>query len=197
MLPFLEAKREVAGRKWRVYGIDLSAVAIDLLRQDARFVAAAQEGRAFAEACDVSQKGDSIPLLFRGVATVTSVLFCLSAIDPSRHATAVENAVGTLQLGGVLVFRDYGRYDQAQFKLASQRKKQLGDHFYRKHDGTKCYYFSLEDLERLFVSEAGLEVLELRYIRRIYKNRSTGTTRRRVWVQARFRKPLSDIDSLS
>ena len=37
---------------------------------------------------------------------------------------------------------------------------------------------------------AGLEVLQLKYVQRLYKNRADDATRRRVWVQARFRKPL-------
>ena len=190
MLPLLEEKYEQNGQKrWKVYGLDLSAVAIDLVQKDPRFKAAAEENRAFAASVDISQNDGVLPESFVAVATVTSLLFCLSAIDPKRHLIAVQNAISTLQSGGVLVFRDYGRYDEAQLKLGMQRNKLLKDNFYRKADGTKCYYFTLAELEQLFVQEAGLEVLELRYLKRMYKNRSTGTIRRRVWVQARFRKP--------
>ena len=37
---------------------------------------------------------------------------------------------------------------------------------------------------------AGLDILELKYIQRVYKNRSQEANRRRVWVQGRFRKPF-------
>ena len=169
---------------WTVYGIDLSPVAIDLLQQEERFQAASKEGRAFAFCCDISKE---LPCR-KHVATVTSLLFCLSAIDPEDQPAAVGNIVNTLQPGGVLVIRDYGRYDEAQLKLGSQRNKLLKDNFYCKHDGTKCFYFTLEDLRNLFVEQAGLEELELDYIRRVYYNRKMQTTRRRVWVQGRFRK---------
>ena len=78
-------------------------------------------------------------------------------------------------------------------KLATCRNKCLSDNFYVKQDGTRCYYFTTEDIERLFgmreTQGAGLEVLELKYVQRVYKNRADDATRRRVWVQARFRKP--------
>lgn len=216
MLPLL-ANSNKTNVQWTVYGLDLSSVAIDLLQQDPRFIkhsaaAAApsdlddvnmdrqqqQERRAFGATCDISIKG-SIPRHFLGVATVTSLLFCLSAIDPAKHGIAVQNAVATMQPGAVLVFRDYGRYDEAQMRLGTQRGKLLpatattdgtaDRSFYRKHDGTKCHYFTVEYVRRLFVTSGLLEPLECRYIRRVYKNRSAGgTERRRVWVQARFRR---------
>jgi methyltransferase-like protein 6 len=101
---------------------------------------------------------------------------------------AARNVASSLRPGGVLVFRDYGRYDEAQMKLGVSRNKQLKDNFYRKHDGTKCYYFTLEELEDLF-KQAGLEVLDLKYLRRVVRNNATGETRRRVWASGRFIKP--------
>lgn len=68
--------------------------------------------------------------------------------------------------------------------------KELGGNFYRKGDGTGCYYFELDDLKELFVNNNALEILEIDYIQRVYRNRGDGTTRRRVWVQGRFHKPL-------
>lgn len=176
-LPLLE-------ENWTVHGLDLSRTAIDLLQQEQRFQAAGDRAQAYC--CDISQE---LPSPCRDIAHVTTLLFCLSAIDPARHRAAAENVVASLRQGGVLVIRDYGRYDEAQLKLGSQRDKMLDENFYRKHDGTKCFYFSLEDLQRLFVDELGLEVLELRYFRRTCQNRATQSIRRRVWVQARFRKP--------
>ena len=40
----------------------------------------------------------------------------------------------------------------AQIKLG-KADKELGDNFYRKGDGTGCYYFSLNDLRDLFVNK--------------------------------------------
>ena len=184
--------------QWTVYAFDVSAVAIDLLQQDKRFLEASQQGRAFAYQCDITQ---GIPKASVGVANVTTLLFCLSAIAPEQHIAAALHVAQTLketttdededEPESILVIRDYGLYDAAQLKLASQRNKLLRDdqYFYRKHDGTQCFYFTTQDLERLFVKHAGLQVVENRYLCRVYQNRSTQTLRKRVWVQARFRKP--------
>jgi methyltransferase-like protein 6 len=184
--------------EWTVHGLDLSKVAIDLMRHDERFRLAAKDNRAQGYVCDISAPPDpnsqselTIPESIRGVADVTTLLFCLSAIAPGeRMAHAVTNVASTLIPNkGVLVFRDYGRYDEAQMKLGTSRSKQLDDeNFYRKHDGTKCYYFTLDDIRDLFERQAGLKTLELDYIRRVYRNRAKNEVRRRVWVQGRFQK---------
>lgn len=193
MLPLLEdAEEQDSGNstiQWSVHGLDLSRVAIEWLRQDERFVRAATTNRAHAYVCDISAA--DFPQECQQVGDVTTLIFCLSAIAPGeRMVQAVKNVASTLKLAkGVLVFRDYGRFDEAQMKLGTSRNKQLDDdNFYRKHDGTKCYYFTLDDVRDLFEKEAGLTVLELKYLRRIYRNRSTNTVRRRVWVQGRFQK---------
>ena len=191
LLPLLETKKASgnASRCWTVYGMDVSVTAIELLQRDTRYLKAHTEKRAFAAVVDIAQP-NSIPPQFVGVATVTSLLFCLSAIDPMHHTTAVENTLSSLQPGGILVFRDYGRYDEAQMKLGRQRHKLIRDGFYRKHDGTCCYYFTTEHIRQLIMTTTNFEMeeLECHYIRRVYTNRSDQTQRRRVWVQARFRK---------
>jgi len=196
---------------WTVLGLDLSPTAIAVLQQDARFQRFTTRGQASCFVADISQP-NSLPPSVQSVATVTSLFFCLSAIDPNNHEIAVRNAASTLRRrrgshhqqqqqsssavsgGGVLVFRDYGRYDEAQLKLGRQRHKLLDDNFYRKNDGTCCYYFTVERVRELFAGTCGLEELECGYIRRVYTNRSEQTQRRRVWVQARFRIPSCAVD---
>ncbi len=176
--------------QWTVYGFDLSSTAIDILRRDVRYQQALQLNRTYCDVCDISIP-NVLPSYVHHVAHVTSLIFCLSAIHPTKHSIVIQNVMSTLQPGrGILIFRDYGRYDLAQIKLGTQRAKLLDtDNFYRKHDGTKCYYFTIEDLEQLVQQQSGaLEVLELRYIRRKYINRSMQCERRRVWVQGRFRR---------
>jgi len=204
MLPFLESNIEALRRGddcctfSTIHGLDLSRTAVELLRKDRRFVEynekisalhrprSCYNGGVFAHICDITAR---LPPSCIGAADVTSSLFCLSAIDPDMMAAAARNIALTLKLDGVLIFRDYGRYDEAQMKLGTSRGKRVKDNFYQKHDGTKCFYFTTEDVTKLF-ENAGLEVLEVQYIRRIYMNYGTGAKRRRVWVQGRFRKPL-------
>lgn len=168
--------------KWTIWGFDLSKVGVDLMMQDERFTAAGD--RAGAGVWDISNADEANPA--SGVSDITTLLFCLSAISPSKMMTACKNVMQTLKPGGILIFRDYGRYDEAQLKLGSSRAKLLAENFYVKSDGTRCYYFDLDDVKRLFT---GLEILELSYLRRVYENRLEQGQRRRVWVQGRFRKP--------
>lgn len=172
-----------------VWGLDFASVAIDLLKKDQRYIEAASDGRAMAGVWDITQPPPSIYEI-ESISDVSILLFCLSAVSPDKMSDAARHAASTIKPGGTLVFRDYGRYDEAQMKLGTSRCKRLGDNFYVKSDGTRCYYFDLDDLRRLFGEEgAGLEIIELTYLRRVYENRSQDSTRTRVWVQGRFRKP--------
>jgi SAM-dependent methyltransferase len=188
-LPLLEEERT----PWKtIHAMDISAEAVSLLQQDDRFIqcnnSTHRTGRSIhGHVCDISK---SFPEPGVGVADVTTLIFCLSALDPDDMPQAARHVASSLKPGGILVVRDYGRYDEAQMKLGTSRNKRIKDNFYRKHDGTKCYYFSLEDLDKLFV-DVGLQVLELYYLRRIYGNKASGETRRRIWVQGRFVKPES------
>ena len=179
VLPLIER-----GVRLKIFCFDFSKVAVDLLNEHPLFQPACQEGRAEARVWDITTPSDQNPN-----ADITMLLFCLSAITPTKMLQAVQNISSTLKPGGVVLFRDYGRYDEAQMKLGASKGKRISDNFYLKHDGTRCYYFDLEDVCVLFEG-AGLDILELGYIQRLYFNRGTGMYRRRVWVQGRFRKPL-------
>lgn len=194
VLPLLERgeKAIVKGERRRVnvWGLDFASVAIDLLRKDERFISASENERAHAGVWDITLPPPP-EYGIENISDVSILLFCLSAVSPGeKMLEAARHVASTLKPGGMLVFRDYGRYDEAQMKLGASRGKRLSDNFYVKSDGTRCYYFELNDLRRLFGEEgAGLEVVELKYIRRVYGNRSEDAERRRVWVQARFRRP--------
>ena len=187
-------KQRVAKKNLVVLGFDFSSIAIELLQQDARYIKAKNENRSNAAVWDITRTPPKdVMANFEGMTDISLLLFCLSAISPGEAMrNAARHVAQTLKPGGTLIFRDYGRYDEAQMKLGKSRAKRIGENFYVKHDGTRCYYFELKDLEGLFGPNGvgGLEVLELKYIQREYSNRSSDTVRRRIWVQGRFRKPI-------
>lgn len=181
-----------------VHCYDFSRVAVNLLNENPTFQKASEEGRASARVWDITmpyeeiEGDDGITIDKNPGADIVMLLFCLSAISPHKMLQAVRNVASTLKPGGILIFRDYGRYDEAQMKLGSSKGKHISDNFYLKGDGTRCYYFDLEDVCVLFSGEqgSGLKILQLEYIQRLYLNRATKLHRRRVWVQGRFQKPL-------
>ena len=51
-----------------------------------------------------------------GSVDVVSLVFVLSAVDPSKFEAALKNIESVLKPGGLLIFRDYGLYDMAMFR---------------------------------------------------------------------------------
>ena len=83
-----------------------------------------------------------------------------------------------------LLFRDYGLHDHAQLRFTAPNR--LGENFYVRSDGTRAYYFSLADVERL-AHDAGLVVDSLAYHVGETVNRAKGLRVDRVFVQAVLR----------
>lgn len=117
---------------------------------------------------------------------ITSLIFVLSAIHPDAWGKVARVAWRALKPGGVLLFRDYGRYDMAQLRFKPGHK--ISDNFYMRQDGTRTYYFTEEELSKLF-REAGFEVLMNTYVQRRTVNIKEKIDVPRIFVQGKYRKP--------
>jgi len=133
-----------------------------------------------------------------GQADLCLCMYALSAMAPGKIKSVAVKIRAALKPGGRVLIRDYGRWDEAQLRF--KRGHRLAENFYLRSDGTRAYYFSVEDLRKMFgVGEGGeegeeegggFEEVEVGYVRRQYINRGDAVTRRRVWVHARFEKPV-------
>lgn len=102
---------------------------------------------------------------------------------------AIKNVYSVLKPGGLVIFRDYGIYDEAQIKFSAASDKRLEDNFYVRHDGTMSYFFSKEDLQSRFEAE-GFNTKEVDYVYRETTNRSLEMRIDRIFVQGKFEKSL-------
>jgi methyltransferase-like protein 6 len=162
-----------------VYACDFSERAVAFVKSDQRYDAT----RMHAFVADVTE---AEPFSCVEPVDVVSLVFVLSAIHPDKFSVALENVLRALKPGGVLLFRDYGLHDMAQLRFKAGNK--LGENFYVRQDGTRSYYFTPELVKRLGEA-AGFQVLDNEYVHRMTVNKKEGVEAKRVFVQARLRKP--------
>ena len=116
------------------------------------------------------------------------LIFVLSAVSPSKMPEVIRNLKSVLKPGvGRVLFRDYAMGDMAQlrFEEKPQGKKKLGENFYLRGDGTRCYYFTEDFLKSLFSTE-DFECERLVIHERDIENRRQGIRMQRKWIQAVF-----------
>lgn len=124
-----------------------------------------------------------------GTIDCISLIFVLSAIQPSKLPHVLARLRRALKPGGRLLIRDYGLYDLTQLRFSPARV--LGENFYVRGDGTQVYFFSpgeirqLADDQQLIVEQEGFD-------KRLIVNRLKKLKMYRVWLQAKLRKPIED-----
>ena len=136
------------------------------------------------------------------------LIYVLSSISPSEHREVGCKIYQSMGKGGILYFRDYGKYDMAELRFARKGRLKLADNFYIRKDKTRAYYFTIrtiniyiyiymvaiswviiyiEEVKEIFEG-AGFETLECKYIYKTVENRGDKKLMHRVWIQAKFIK---------
>ena len=131
-----------------VYCCDLSPTAVQLVRDHVQY----SGGRCHSWVCDVTTDTWSAPFPPDSLDIVT-MIFVLSAVSPAKMEAVARNIYKYLKPGGLLMFRDYGRYDMAQLRF--KKGKCIEDNFYVRGDGTRCYFFTQEEVNCIFILKKG------------------------------------------
>eukprot|EP01066_Platyproteum_vivax_P012475 Platyproteum_vivax@DN5672_c0_g1_i1.p1 len=178
LMPFLEENKHFRG-----LGVDCSSKAIELLQT--RIEASDLGGRVSLDVVDLIADQWGIR---KETGDVVTLIYVLSTLSPASMPGVVKKAVELLVPGGQILVRDYARYDLAQVRFAKQTNCKLDDNFYVRQDGTRAYYFTTEELGKLF-EECGLAAIQNEYKFSTKVNRKTGCQMKRIWIQGQFQKP--------
>ncbi|KAJ1306679.1 hypothetical protein OPQ81_007672 [Rhizoctonia solani] len=143
IFPLLESNRNP---KLNIIGCDYSPKAIEVVKAHPLYTAN-HIGTVSAHVWDLA--GPILPPgVDSGTVDVVVMVFVLSALHPKEWTQAIKNVYHMLKPGGLVVLRDYGRHDLTQLRFKEGRL--LGDNFYVRGDGTRVYFFDLDELALLF-----------------------------------------------
>lgn len=166
--------------KFFIYACDFSNRAIEYIKGNPLY----NENVCYAFQADIT-KDDLSSHMAENSVDIISVIFVLSSLHPDAMPSALVNLRKVLRPGGIILFRDYGLYDQAMLRFAPGHK--LSNRFYVRQDGTRAFFFSEDYVKRLFTS-AGFGVYMNKYVQRQTTNLKEGVCVPRVFVQGKFFK---------
>ncbi|KAJ3592080.1 hypothetical protein NHX12_007209 [Muraenolepis orangiensis] len=164
-----------------VYCCDFSPHAIQLVKDHPDY----DPSVCHAFVHDLCEEGSPLPIPLHSLDVVMAV-FVFSSIHPTRLQAVVDRLARYLRPGGVFLFRDHGRHDLSQLRF--KKGQCLAENFYTRGDGTCAYFFTKDEVHRLFTN-AGLEEVQNLVDRRIQVNRGKKVVMHRVWMQGKFRCP--------
>jgi hypothetical protein len=183
---------------FQIVATDYATKALDILQEHPLY----DPSRIACEAWDITLAPSEslfLPEQSFGNAMILCI-FALSAVLPQYHlqcflhmkqiledAKQKDKKSMALEQDYCILFRDYAIYDMTMFR----HKLRFHEYGYQRHDGTYCYYFDVDYMNRIS-TEAGLEIRELHYATVINKNRKTKQELHRVFLHGVFALPSSN-----
>jgi SAM-dependent methyltransferase len=167
-------------------GFDCSETAVKLLQ--AKLRSQELEKRCSVEVGDMTDPARSYESL-RGTADFALLFFVQSAIAPCHYERIQELAWSILKPGGVLLFRDYGKYDMAQLRFersAGRQGNKISDDFYVRGDGTRAKFFTENELRTIWEKDQRFKTDQMVLHTKKFVNRRTSVEMKRVWIQAKW-----------
>lgn len=175
-----------ANKDLKIFCCDLSHNAITTLKKREFYLN--NQDKLFAFQSDITQAfshDQHFPVASESLDFIM-LIFTLSAINPQEMSATIISLAKLLKPGGMLLLRDYGRYDLTQLRFKG--KSYLGDNYYVRQDGTTSYFFTMDKLEQLFEITGCLDKIELKQDNRLLVNRKKCLKMCRCWIQAKYKK---------
>merc|ERR1712226_1491180 len=166
-----------------IYCCDFAESAIELVKSHKLY----DTSRCHAFVCDVAGENAEFPFSSNSLDFIV-LIFVLSAIHPDRMLDTLKRLTSFLKPGGMILFRDYGRYDMAQIRFKPGRC--LSDNFYVRGDGTRVYFFTQDEIDDM-LTKSGLVKFQNIIDRRLQVNRGRQIKMYRVWIQCKYQKPFN------
>ena len=134
--------------KLRIHACDYSAEAVSVVRSNPLYASPPGGAYCLSTVWDLSSPIALPEGLQPGSVDIIVLIFVFSALHPREWSQAVANIRTLLKPDGVVLFRDYGRYDLPQLRF--KKRRMLQDNFYLRGDGTRVYFFEPEELFSIF-----------------------------------------------
>lgn len=166
-----------------VYCCDFAESAVEIVKSHNLY----NTSRCHAFVCDIAAEQPSFPFPPNSLDFVV-MIFVFSALHPDRMQATLNRLAEMLKPGGMILFRDYGRYDMAQLRF--KPGKCLSENFYVRGDGTRVYFFTQDEMDGM-LTKSGLVKVQNVIDRRLQVNRGRQIKMYRVWIQCKYRKPVA------